>query len=48
MNGLPCAERQEHVSPAIRLIALRTDDDICKSRKKGNNEDVGYDDWWND
>lgn len=38
--------RQEYVSPAVRLIVLSMDS-IC-SPQQGGNEDVGYDDWWND
>ncbi len=47
-NGFPRTERQEYVSPSGRLIVLSMDNIICGSPVQGGNEDIGYDDWWND
>ena len=47
-NESPRVGRQEYVSPAVRQIVLSMDNVICGSPSEGGNEDVGYDDWWND
>ena len=47
-KGSPRTEGKEYVSPAVRMIVLSMDNVICGSPMQGGNEDVGYDDWWND
>lgn len=47
-DKFPRTERQEYFSPAVRMIVLSMDNVICGSPRQGGNEDIGYDDWWND
>ena len=46
-HAFPGTGRKEYVSPTVRTTVLSLDDVICGS-PQGGNEDVGYDDWWND
>lgn len=40
--------RNVYIAPRMRIVPLSVENAICGSPQQGGNEDIGYDDWWDD